>query len=126
MWQIFLFLWQNFHIFVAKFGISNGNFPRCQFHLSFNNRTRHTRTHPISPLKLRNSCWTVCSKCICKNSLGTATASNFKNRGCQFRTWLLSRLFVKVLSNAASEYNLWNDSFLCCLRGKRQSKKLAS
>ena len=30
MWQIFLLLWQNFDIFVAKFGISNGNFPRCQ------------------------------------------------------------------------------------------------
>ena len=30
MLQIFLFLWQNLAIFVAKFGISNGNFPRCQ------------------------------------------------------------------------------------------------
>ena len=30
MWHIFLFfLWQNVCIFVAKFGISNGNFPRC-------------------------------------------------------------------------------------------------
>ena len=30
MWQIFLFLWLNLAIFVAKFEISNGNFPRCQ------------------------------------------------------------------------------------------------
>ena len=28
--KFFDFLWQNCHIFVAEFGISNGNFPRCQ------------------------------------------------------------------------------------------------
>ena len=28
----------------------------------FNIRTRHTRTHPISPLNSRNPCWTVFAK----------------------------------------------------------------
>ena len=31
--KFFYFLWQNLAIFVAKFGISNGNFLRCQIYI---------------------------------------------------------------------------------------------
>ena len=42
MWQIFLILWQNVHIFMAKFGISNGNFPRCQISAALQKLVQNT------------------------------------------------------------------------------------